>query len=166
MTPTRGAGPVSLRPVEAGDAAALCALLNPIIEAGGTTAHRRPFTEEEMRRHYVEPPLGIACTLALDEAEGPLGFQALEWADPAWRGPDPLPEGWAVVATFVRIGSQGRGVGRALFAETLRAAEAAGVMAIDAAIRRHNAGGLRFYDGLGFRTWREDAEAISKRRDV
>lgn len=154
-----------LRRSEVGDAGAMCALLNPIVAAGGTTAHRVPFTEERMIRHYVAPPLGIACTLALDDT-GLLGFQALERADPDWKGPDPLPEGWAVVATFVRVGAQGRGVGRTLFAETIAAARSAGIVAIDATIRRPNAGGLRFYEGLGFRTWRETAEAISKRYDL
>lgn len=154
-----------LRRAAPADAAAMCGVLNPIVEAGGTTAHREPFVPERMRAHYVEPPLGIACTLALEGVEV-LGFQALKRADPTWEGPDPSLEAWAVIATFVRTGAQGRGVGRALFEETLGVAEAAGVPIINATIRRHNAGGLRFYDRLGFRTWRETEVKISKRFDL
>lgn len=151
-----------LRPARPADAEAMCAVLNPIVAAGGTTAHRIPFTPERMVRHHVAPPLGLACTLAVEDGRV-LGFQALERADPDWDGPDPLPEGWAVIATFVAVERQGRGVGRMLFGETLRAARAARVKAIDATIRRHNAGGLRFYDRLGFQTWRETEESVSKR---
>ena len=43
-----------------------------------------------------------------------------------------------------------RGVGTALFAETRARARALGLRAIDATIRADNAGGLAFYDRLGF----------------
>ena len=51
-----------------------------------------------------------------------LGFQALEWCDPDWPGDDALPADWAVIATYVDPQARQRGVGRALFAETARAA--------------------------------------------
>lgn len=63
---------------------------------------------------------------------------------------DPLPEGWATIGTFARVGLTQRGVGRALFAETLKAARAAGIKVIDATIRADNAGGLAFYARQGF----------------
>ena len=53
-----------LRPATPGDAPAMCGLLNPIIEAGGTTAHRTPFTPESMTAHYIAPARLIACTTA------------------------------------------------------------------------------------------------------
>ena len=151
-----------LRPATPADAEALCAVLNPIIEAGGTTAHRRLFDADRMVRHYISPPLLVSCTLA--EVDGDvLGFQALEWADPEWEGEDFLPEGWAVIATFVRTGLTQGGIGTRLFEVTRAAARAAGVVAIDATIRRENTGGLAYYSRMGFEDWRSDDERISKR---
>ena len=151
-----------LRPATAADAEALCAVINPIIAAGGTTAHRRPFDAERMTDHYIDPPRAICCTLA-ESNGGVLGFQALEWADPDWPGSDPLPADWAVIATFVRPGLARGGIGTRLFAATRTAARDAGVVAIDATIRRENAGGLAYYERTGFRDWRSDAERVSKR---
>ena len=143
----------------------MCRLLNAIIAEGGSTAHRTPFDEAEMRRHYIAPPLGISCTVALDGAEV-VGFQALERADPDWPGEDKLPEGWAVIASFVARGRQGQGIGGRLFAATLAAARAAGIRHIDATIRRENTGGRAFYGRLGFTDYREGAETVSKRYDL
>ena len=84
------------RPARPGDEGAMCDILNALIAAGGTTAHQRPFDAARMRRHYLAPPGSIACTVA--EVEGQVAaFQSLAWAnDPD----DPLPEGWASIATF------------------------------------------------------------------
>ncbi len=84
-----------------------------------------------------------------------LGFQILEHADPNWKGPGWLPEGWAVIASFVAQDQQGRGgVGQRLWRETLLAAKVAGVASIDATIRADNVpGGLAYYAGLGFRDY-------------
>ena len=153
---------IILRPATEADARGLCDLLNPIIAAGGTTAHRRVFDAERMIHHYIAPPLSISCTLA--ESKGRiLGFQALEWSDPDWPGEDRLPADWAIIATFVRLGLTGAGIGSRLFGITRAAARAAGVAAIDATIRRENAGGRAYYSRMGFEDWRADAERISKR---
>ena len=144
---------IRTRPASAEDAAALCAVINPVIAEGTTTGHRIPFDADRMCRHYIAPAGGIACTLAL--ASGAVaGFQALEWCDPDWQGPGRLPADWAVIASFVSPGHQGRGIGRALWAETLAAARAAGVTAIDATIRADNKPGLVFYASLGFEEYR------------
>ena len=152
-----------LRPATTADAAEMCALLNPIIAAGGTTAHRRPFTPERMAAHYIAPPRLIACTTAWESGDL-LGFQQIEWPDQTYWG-DAIPADWAVIATFVRQGHTGRGIGARLFAETCTAARAAGVMAIDATIRRENTGGLRYYDKMGFVDYRPEPERIGKRFD-
>jgi len=134
------------------DAAAMTELLNAIIAAGGTTAHLTLFKPETMQSHYINPPLGISCILA--EKDGVLlGFQGLEWSDPDWQGDDPLPAGWAVIATFVSDQARGLGVGKALFAKTRAKARSAGVVAIDATIRADNVLGLAFYKSLGFETY-------------
>ena len=153
---------MNLRQATPADAEALCEVINPIIAAGGTTAHRRPFDAERMRRHYIAPPRHISCTLA-EEDGTVLGFQALEWADPDWEGEGPLPEGWAIIATFVRPGLIQGGIGTRLFAVTRAIAREAGVVAIDATIRRENTGGLAFYGRMGFEDWSCDDERISKK---
>ncbi|WP_375595749.1 GNAT family N-acetyltransferase [Algihabitans albus] len=156
---------IFVRPARKTDAPRLCGLLNPIIETGGTTAFRDPFTEDRMIADFVERPLGIGCFVA-EAGDGILGFQALEWSDPNWKGPNPLPADWAFIATYVAQGVQGQGVGRRLFQATLAAARAAKVVAIDANIRRENLVGQAFYGSLGFVDYRSDAESLSKRFDV
>ncbi|SDE31507.1 GNAT family N-acetyltransferase [Limimaricola pyoseonensis] len=140
---------MEIRDARPGDAKALCAVINPHIAAGGSTAHRRPFDAAWMLEHYVAPPQIVCCTVA-EEAGRVLGFQSLVLADDP---DDPLPEGWAVIASFVAEGQGGRGIGRAMFEHTGAAARAAGVTAIDATIRADNAAGLRYYAGLGFTDW-------------
>lgn len=140
---------VEIRVATPSDATALTEVINPIIRAGGTTAHQTPFEPERMRRHYVAPPRLVCCHLA--ELDGrPVGFQSLVWPDDEG---DPFPDGWAIIATFVDGAAAGRGVGRSLFKATRTAARAAGVKTIDATIRSDNAGGLAYYTSLGFRDY-------------
>lgn len=140
---------IKLRPATSADADTLAALLNQIIKTGGTTAHLNPFDAPRMLNHYIAPPLAIRCFVA--EVGGTIaGFQALEWSDPNWPGPDSLPADWALIASFVDADFQGRGIGKALFTKTLAAAQSAGARCIDATIRADNQGGLAFYTSLGF----------------
>ncbi|MGX9856559.1 N-acetyltransferase family protein [Limimaricola variabilis] len=127
----------------------MCAVLNPLIAAGGSTAHRRPFDAERMLHHYLAPPMLVSCIVA--EVEGRVrGFQSLVRAgDPD----DPLPDGWTVIASFVAPGMEGRGIGGRMFAATRAAARAAGIVAIDATIRADNAAGLAYYTAMGFEDW-------------
>jgi ribosomal protein S18 acetylase RimI-like enzyme len=127
------------------DAAAMAALINEIIAIGGTTAYEDPFTPESMDHEFISPPHLLSCTLVEDE-DLLLGFQVLLWPN----AQEPFPDGWAYIGTYARVGHTGGGIGRALFAETLKAARAAGVKTIDATIRADNTGGLAFYGRLGF----------------
>lgn len=136
---------LTTRPALLGDAGALTALLNEIIAIGGSTAYEDPFTPEKMRASYIRADNTIACTVA--ERDGEIvGFQTL------FRGTDgkDLPDGWGYIATFVRVGATGGGIGRALFGETREAARHAALATIDATIRTDNASGLRYYDRMGF----------------
>lgn len=138
-----------VRPANVEDAAALTDIINPIIAAGGTTAHLTPFNETRMRDHYVAPGGLISCMIA--EVDGvPVGFQALVWPNEV---EDRFPEGWAIIASFVMIERTGAGIGRALFNATRDAAKGAGVQVIDATIRADNDAGLRYYSNLGFRDY-------------
>jgi L-amino acid N-acyltransferase YncA len=135
----------STRRATADDAAAMAALINQIIAIGGTTAYEEPFTPESMDREFISPPYLLSCTIVEDE-DRLLGFQVLLWPN----AEEPFPDGWAYIGTYVRVGHTGGGIGRALFAETVKAARAAGVKSIDATIRADNTGGLAFYGRIGF----------------
>ncbi len=137
-----------IRKAAPADAAAMAALINPIIEKGGTTAYETPFTPVSMDETYVTSRDVISCVLAEDQGEL-LGFQGLFHPD-AHNG---LPAGWGSIATFADIRSTGRGVGRKLFAATVDAARDAGVQTIDATIRSDNDSGLGFYERMGFRNY-------------
>lgn len=140
---------VTTRPAAPADAPAMCAILNAIIAIGGTTAYEDPFTPASMTANYIAAPLLISCTLA--ELDGvPAGFQALWHPDPTHGD---LGPGWGFIATFVRPGLTGQGIGRALFTATQSAARAAGIATIDATIRADNASGLTFYGAMGFRDY-------------
>jgi ribosomal protein S18 acetylase RimI-like enzyme len=141
--------PVTTRTAHPADAPSMCAILNEIITIGGTTAYEEPFETDRMIANYIAAPLLIACTVA--EIDGEVcGFQALWRPDPGFPGASPMPPDWAVIASFVKVGMTGHGIGKALFSATQVAARAAGAKAIDATIRADNASGLRFYSGMGF----------------
>ncbi len=138
-----------VRPATPHDAADMVALLNAIIALGGSTAHETPFTEDTMLSHYIAPSALVCCHVA-ENAGKVVGFQWLGWP----RNPDdPMPKGWAVIASFVAPKAAGKGVGQGLFAATKSAARTAGVSVIDATIRADNVAGLRYYGGLGFQDY-------------
>lgn len=131
---------VTVRVAVPADAPAMCAVINPIIAAGGTTAHEQPFDSARMIAWNIAPPGLVCCMVA--EVEGVIeGFQVLAQEDR-------LPAGWAGIGSFVR--RQGLGIGQHLWAATHKAALAAGVATIDATIRADNVPGLAYYSGLGF----------------
>ncbi|WP_170783027.1 GNAT family N-acetyltransferase [Ruegeria lacuscaerulensis] len=101
--------------------------------------------------HYVSHPGQIQCLLALDGDEV-LGFQSLKQA--VEGNPYGAPVGWGLIGTHIRPSTARRGVGRALFQETLKAARAAGLVAIDATIGVNNAEGLAYYQAMGFVDYR------------
>ena len=153
---------MQVRDAQQGDAAAMAAILNAIIAAGGTTALAGRFDGARIASQFTEAPRRISCVVAMDD--GTLrGFQALEWCDPDWPGPDPLPPDWAIVSTYVDPGSHRMGVGRTMFASTREAAVRAGVRVIDATIRAENVGGQAFYEGIGFTTYRLGEGIVAKR---
>ena len=143
---------VTTRPAFATDADAMCAVLNPIISAGSTTGHRKLFDAKRMAEQYIAPKNNISCTVVEREG-GVVGYQSIVWSDPSWQGPGYLPDRWAVIATFVRPGLQGQGIGQALWRATKDKATKAHVIAVDATIRTDNVPGLAYYAGLGFRDY-------------
>jgi L-amino acid N-acyltransferase YncA len=136
MTVTvRRAGPLDARP--------MAELLSEIIAAGGTTAMTDPVSTEDLRGWMVQRPDHAAWHLAEDTSGDVMGFQ---WIEPAAY----LPEEAAEIATFVRRGRTGLGIGSALFDRTKQAARALGYRWINANIRADNTGGLVYYQSRGF----------------
>jgi len=137
---------LTVRTARQADAAAMAELINAIIAIGGTTAYEDPFDAASMDAAYISLPQLVSCFVAETDG-GIVGFQGLMRSfDPD----DPLPDGWATIGTFARVGLTQRGVGGALFAATLQAARDAGISVIDATIRADNTGGLAFYSRQGF----------------
>lgn len=134
---------LTVRPVEAGDAAALADLLNEVIAAGGTTALEEPFSPEWLAVSFLNGPDVLGCFVVEDEEGALLGFQTLV------RNSG-LPEGVVDIATFAELGGTRRGIGTALFTATKARAAELGLSAINATIRADNAGGLAFYSKQGF----------------
>lgn len=136
--------PFRVRAARPPDAPSLTLLLNTIIAAGGTTAMETPLTEAGFADTFLTGPEVFSCVVAEGVADGALlGFQAV------CRYPD-LPEGWGDIATFTRRAPRLPGVGTALFPLTVRAAGARPLVALNAAIRADNAGGLAYYAKMGF----------------
>lgn len=137
---------LTVRPARQADAAVMAELINAIIAIGGTTAYEEAFDADSMDAAYISLPQLVSCFVAETDG-GIVGFQGLMRSfDPD----DPLPDDWATIGTFARVGLTQRGVGGALFAATLQAARAAGIDVIDATIRADNMGGLAFYSRQGF----------------
>ncbi len=137
---------LQVRPATRKDAAGMAELINAIIAIGGTTAYEDPFEAASMDAAYISLPELVSCFVA--EADGEIvGFQGLMRSfDPD----DPLPDGWATIGTFARVGATRGGIGAALFDKTRGAAREAGIRVIDATIRADNTGGLAFYARQGF----------------
>lgn len=141
---------ITIRPGTPDDASAMVDLLNRIIEIGGTTAHLTPMTVDSMTARYLAPKTLISCVVAY-EWEDFLGFQSLKWFEDDPADPNARPATWGTIASFVKKGQQGKGIGPKLFAATLKAAKDQNVEAIDATIRADNVPGLAYYEKMGFR---------------
>ena len=89
-----------------------------------------------------------------------MGFQSLKRAAAGNRYN--VPEGWGIIGTHISPRAHRRGVGTALFASSRKAANEAGLTRIDAAIGANNRMGLRYYEAMGFRTYRESDDIIQK----
>jgi hypothetical protein len=128
------------------DTSELCALLNEIIDIGGTTALQSRLTQDEFRDYFLQGGSHISCYLAVDALGLIAGFQSLERHSK-------LPDNWADIATFARVKRKTAGVGTALFARSSLFARQSGIFAINATIRADNTGGLIYYEKMGFQTY-------------
>ena len=139
------------------DVVAMSAFLTRLKEMG---IRKIPADPDFVRDSYVGAPNKVKLTVA--ELDGKVvGLQILKRA----LADDPYgtPEGWGSVGTHLDPAHRRQGIGRALFAETLAAARAAGLPWIDASIGDDNAGGLAYYDAMGFETHATPPGRVRKR---
>ena len=132
-----------VRPALLQDAQGMIDVINPLILQGGTTAISEIYSLEEQKAFLLGLGPRSACHVAVDGGRV-IGFQSIE-------PHDALPPDVVDIATFVRLGEKGRGVGARLTGATAEAARKLGYVAINATIRADNAEGLAFYTKMGFR---------------
>ncbi len=137
---------IAVRPAGDLDARDMADLLNAIIRKGGTTAFVQEITAETIKGWFRQAPDHAVWHVAEDDSGQILGFQSIE------PHPDLPPEA-CDVATFVRVGQTGLGIGSKLFEASKAAARAFGYDWINATIRADNAGGLTYYQSRGFETY-------------
>jgi L-amino acid N-acyltransferase YncA len=136
---------IEVRSVRADDAEELAALLNEIIDRGGTTAWEEHFSARRLADTMLSGPEVICCFVAVESTTSKrLGFQSLLKLEE-------LPGGVVDITTFARVGLTQKGIGSSLFAATRAEAVRRKLAAINATIRGDNNGGLTFYSRMGFR---------------
>ncbi|NNK68095.1 MAG: GNAT family N-acetyltransferase [Rhodobacteraceae bacterium] len=134
---------IHVRSAGALDSRSMAELLNQIIANGGTTALVKPVTARYISDWMNTNADMSAWSVATDSEENVHGFQ--------WIAPHPdLPPEACDVASFVRIGQTGLGIGSKLFEATVQNARALGYSWICACIRADNEGGLIYYQSRGF----------------
>ncbi|WP_230483124.1 GNAT family N-acetyltransferase [Sphingomonas sp. Leaf21] len=147
-----------IRPAVEQDATAMSDVLREIIES---TGRMRPHDPDFTLAHYIANRDSVRCSVALDPEGVVLGFQSLVRATPGNRYD--VPSGWGIIGTHISPRAHRRGVGTALFTATRAAAVTAGLPRVDACIGADNDMGLRYYEAMGFRTYRTGDGLIQKR---
>ncbi|MES3110018.1 GNAT family N-acetyltransferase [Sphingomonas aurantiaca] len=132
-------------------------VLREIIEH---TGRERPNDETFVTRQYIANPASIRCTVAIDDEGVAVGFQSLVRAEGGNRYD--VPAGWGIIGTHISPRAHRQGVGSALFRSSQEAAEQAGIEKIDAYIGADNASGHRYYEAMGFQTYRVPEGIVQK----
>ena len=148
---------MKIRPAQVDDAMGMAAVQNEIFSAG---LRKAPTDNTAMLENYIQHADRIECSVAEDEDGRILGFQSLRYARE--DNPYGVAQGWGIIGTHVSPQAARRGVGSALFAATRRAAEARGLQNIDASIGADNMLGQRYYEAMGFTTYRQPEGLVCK----
>lgn len=161
MIHIRHAGPM--------DARDMAELLTAIIRKGGSTALTQEVTRETLLGWLKQTPPNSIWHVAEDDTGTILGFQ---YVKPNAN----LPPEACDIATFVKLGTNGLGIGSKLFETTKKAARDLGYGWINATIRADNTGGLAYYQSRGFEDYArlpnqklsdgQIVDKISKRYDL
>jgi L-amino acid N-acyltransferase YncA len=138
---------IRIRPVCVEDAQGVVNVLNPLIQAGESTALDRLFTLEEERIFIGAFPARGIFNVAEKTGDGVIvGFQNVE---PFATYSDAFAH-VGVIGTYVDPSGHRQGIGRLLFEATRLAAKEKGYEKLFAFVRADNAGGLAFYKRIGF----------------
>ncbi|MCK8464057.1 GNAT family N-acetyltransferase [Aliiroseovarius sp. S1339] len=146
-----------VRPAQTDDAVGIADVLNDLVRAGKRSNRDDP---EFALNNYIARPNRIECLVADDEEGRILGFQSLKLAKIG--NEYGAPAGWALIGTHISPNAARRGIDKALFAYTLRAAQKSGVPAIEAFIGATNTEGQAYYEAMGFSDYRQTDGAICK----
>lgn len=160
---------IHIRRAGAMDARDMAELLNAIIRKGGSTAITQEITRETLLGWLEQTPPNSIWHVAEDDRGAILGFQ---YVKPHAQ----LPPEACDIATFVKLGTTGLGIGSKLFETTKTAARDLGYSWINATIRADNTGGLAYYQSRGFEDYArlpnqklcngQIVDKISKRYDL
>ncbi|MEM7781304.1 MAG: GNAT family N-acetyltransferase [Pseudomonadota bacterium] len=148
---------MKVREAATDDAPAMSCVLQEIVAHSG---RQRKTDATFVLSNYVKHPQSVRCTVAVDEEQRVFGFQSLIRAWP--ENPYGVPLDWGIIGTHISPHAHRRGAGSALFAATKAAAEMAGLPKIDAFIGADNQAALRYYEAMGFRTYRELDDVVQK----
>jgi GNAT superfamily N-acetyltransferase len=102
-----------------------------------------PSDADYVRTHYIGHADKIQCAVVEDEDGTLLGLQILKIASEG--NPYGIDVGWGIIGTHVKPSAARRGVGKALFSATHKAAIDAGLSRIDATIGATNLEGISCY---------------------
>ncbi len=149
-----------IRDAVLGDVPQMSAFLKELTASG---KRKSPDDETFVRANYIEDPGKIRCSV-VEEDGIVLGFQSLKRAEAG--NPWGVEPGWGIIGTHIRPSAARRGVGRALFDVSRKAAKDAAIERIDASIAADNPEALAYYEAMGFRTYRTPDGLICKSFDV
>jgi len=138
---------LSIRDATPADAAAIVAILNPIIEARVYTVFDAPFSVEAEHEYLTRfPPRGVWKVAIRASDDRLVGFQVMEPYASYTRAFDHV----GTLGTYVDLGCRRQGVARSLFGVTLRAAVAKGYQKAFTFVRADNPAALETYLQHGF----------------
>lgn len=136
-----------VRDVRPEDAAAIVAIMNPIIAAGVYTAFDTPFTIEAEEAYIKALPARGVFHVAVDPADQQvLGFQSMEPFATYTHAFDHV----GVLGTYVALGRRRQGIATALFDATFEAARRKGYEKLFTFVRADNPAALATYRKQGF----------------
>ena len=136
---------INIRRVQATDAAAIVALLNPIIQTGIYTAMSETFSKTDQLDFIRNFPERGMYHIAVDDAAHVLGIQ-----DVMPISTSDVFRHVGEISTFVALDSQRQGVGGSLCRATFETAKELGYLKLRATVRGDNPHALTFYQSQGF----------------
>lgn len=148
---------MGIRVASRDDAEGMSRVLRDIVEH---TGRERPSDRAFVLSRYLDDPSRIRCSVAVDEVGHVVGFQSLKKA--AAGNPYDVTEGWGIIGTHISPRAHRQGIGKALFHSSREAAAQAGLEKIDAYIGADNSSGLRYYEAMGFQTYRQSDGIVQK----